>query len=35
MICDRQTEGQTDRRRGKSNMSPEPDGGRHNETQEV
>ena len=35
MICDRQmdgrTDGQTDRRTGKNNMSPDPVGGRHNE----
>ena len=27
MICDRQTDGQTDRRPGKNNMSPDPEGG--------
>ena len=30
MICDRQTDGQTDRGPGKNNMSPDPEGGRHN-----
>ena len=29
MICDRQTDGQTDRRPGINNMSPDPKGGRH------
>ena len=27
---DRQTDGQTDRHAGKNNMSPDPEGGRHN-----
>ena len=29
-ICDRQTDGQTDRRPRKNNMSLDPEGGRHN-----
>ena len=29
-VTDRQTDGQTDRRTGKNNMSPDPKGGRHN-----
>ena len=29
-ICDGQTDGRTDRRMGKNNMSPDPVGGRHN-----
>ena len=31
-ICDGQTDRQTDRRRGKNNMSPDPVGGRHNDS---
>ena len=30
-VTDRQTDGQTDRRPGKNNMSPNPEGGRHND----
>ena len=30
MICDRQTDELTDGRPGKNNMSPDPEGGRHN-----
>ena len=29
-VTDRQTDGQTDGRTGKNNMSPDPEGGRHN-----
>ena len=29
-VTDRQTDGQTDGRPGKNNMSPDPKGGRHN-----
>ena len=29
-VTDRQTDGRTDRRTGKNNMSPDPKGGRHN-----
>ena len=28
-MTDRQTDGRTDRRTGKNNMSPDPEGGRH------
>ena len=31
-MTDRRTDGQTDRRTGKNNMSPDPVGGRHNKT---
>ena len=31
MICDRQTDGQTDGCPEKNNMSPDPEGGRHND----
>ena len=30
MICDGQTDRRTDRGIGKNNMSPDPEGGRHN-----
>ena len=30
LVTDRQTDRQTDRRPGKNNMSPNPEGGRHN-----
>ena len=30
-MSDRRTDGRTDRRMGKNNMSPDPVGGRHNE----
>ena len=29
-VTDRQMDGRTDRRTGKNNMSPDPEGGRHN-----
>ena len=33
-VTDRRTDGRTDRRPGKNNMSPNPSGGRHNERME-